>query len=532
MRKKKTAIWLCVFSFTFLLSPHPNVFTQTEIANVAHPESINDYDFPGLKKKISLDIRAMDINHFLKFLAIEGNLNIVASKNVAGPVNLLINDVDIGDALDIILSMNNFAYEVHKNVIKVITNDEYKIAYGVDFYDQRQTVIYQLEFASVKNVGTMLGNVKSEIGKIIYDETTGTLVLIDTPAKIEEMEEIIRKEELPTVTRVLPTITKVFELKYAKVEDVKAEITEALTPDIGTVRTDTKTNTMVITDLSHQMEKLETLITAFDRKTRQVFIEAKIVEVTLSDTFQWGIDWDIVLGWACKAGLIGNFVITPEVYLPMGLTDDFGKVTITKVTGRDLNVVLELLDTVTDTRIISSPHIAVEEGKEATIEVIEKQPYEEDTTVTAEGGTTTQSKTFQWVDVGVTLNVTPYINEDGYISILIKPVVSSISTWYGGEPQAEGAVPVVKSANAETTVTIKDGVSIIIAGLIKENKTMTVNKIPFLGDIPVVGKMFQNISDDVRRTETVIFLTPRIVTGEKSFVLKKDMPKSIMGVRK
>ena len=505
--------------------------TQVEMVELAAPECIADYDFPGLKKKISLDIRAMDMVHFLKFLAIEGDLNIVASKNVTGPVNLLITDVDIGDALDIVLSMNNFAYEVRGNVIKVLTNDEYKIMYGVDFYDQRETAIYQMKYASVKNVGTMLGNIKSDIGKIIYDESTGTLIVIDTPAKIEEMEEIIAKEELPTVKRVLPTITRVFELKYARVEDVEAEISEALTTDIGSIRSDTKTNVLVITDLPHQMEKIETVIKAFDRKTRQVFIEAKIVEVVLSDTFEWGIDWDVVLGWACKIGELANYTFHPEVALPLALEDDFGKVTITKVTGRDLNVVLEALSTLTDTRIISSPHLTVEEGKEATIEVIERQPYEEDTTVTAEGGTTTQSKTYQWIDVGVTLNVTPYINEDGYISMLIKPEVSSISTWYGGEAQSEGAVPVVKSANAETTVTIKDGVSIIIAGLIKENKTKTVNKIPFLGDIPLLGKAFENVSDDIRRTETIIFLTPRIVTGDEPFLLERDMPKPMKGVR-
>ena len=531
MKKQKMAILFYILSFAFLIPLCPEAFTQVEVVDTMVPKSISDYDFVGLKKKISLDIRAMDINHFLKFLAIEGDLNIVASNSITGLVNLLINDVNIGDALSIILSMNNFAYEVRGNIIKVMTNDEYKAMHGVNFYDQRLTIIYQLEYASVNNVGTMLGNVKSDVGKIIYDESTGTLVLIDTPAKIKEMEEIIRKEELPTVTRVLPTITKVFELKYAKVEDVKSEITEALTVDIGSMRTDIKTNTLVVTDLPHQMKKIEDLIKAFDRKTRQVFIEAKIVEVTLSDTFKWGIDWDVVLGWACKLGQLASYTIQPEIALPLALTGDFGKLTVEKVTGRELNIVLEILSTMTDTRIISSPHVIVGEGKEATIEVIEKQPYEEDTTVTAEGGTTTQSKTYQWVDVGVTLNVTPSINEDNYINMLIKTEVSSISTWYGGEAQAEGSVPVVKSANAETTVTIKDGISIIIAGMIKENKTKTVNKIPFLGDIPILGNAFRNVSDDVRRTETIIFLTPRIVGGEKPFSLKKDMPKAIKGLR-
>ncbi|HOX09057.1 MAG TPA: type II and III secretion system protein, partial [Candidatus Omnitrophota bacterium] len=192
---------------------------------------------------------------------------------------------------------------------------------------------------------------------------------------------------------------------------------------------------------------------------------------------------------------------------------------------------LQALDTVGETKILSNPHLTVEENREATIKVIEKQPYQLETTTTASGGTTTTSKNYEFVDVGVTLNVKPLINEDGFISMVIKPEVSSISTWYGGAAQAAGSVPVVKSANAETTVTIKDGVSIIIAGLIKDNKTKTVNKLPVLGDLPLVGLLFKNISDDIRRTETVVFLTPRIVHGDQPFLMERDTAKPTKGIR-
>jgi type II secretory pathway component GspD/PulD (secretin) len=481
----------------------------------------------------------MDIVDVLKFLAIEGNLNIVAGKDVTGPVNLLINDVTIADALEIVLSINNLAYQMKGNIIKVTTNKEYKALQGVDFYDQRQTVIYQLKYASAKNLGAMLGNVKSEIGKIIFDDSTGTLVLIDTPAKIKEMEEVIKKSELPTVTRVLPTETRIFELKYAKVDNVKDEITKALTENIGSVRIDSRTNTLVITDLPHQMERIETIIKAFDRQTREVFIEAKIVEVTLGDTFKWGIDWNR-LTWTAGKGY--SFLTHAQfpLFLATSVEPDAatsstagtgGRLQINTLRTNDLDIILDALSTISETKILSNPHLTVEEGKEASIKVIEKQPYEEETTATASGGTTTTSKSYQWVDVGVQLNVTPTINEDGYISMLIKPEVSSISDWYGGTAQAAGAVPVVKSANAETTVTIKDGVTIMIAGLIKDEKTKSVNKVPLLGDIPILGNAFKSISDDIKRTETIVFLTPRIVTGDKSFLLLRDMAKEIKGIR-
>ncbi len=521
-----TTIYLGLFLF-------PLLGYTADMKTSAEHKTISQYDIPGLKKKISLDIRDMEIVNFLKFIAMEGDLNIVASNKVKGPVNLLIDDVTIGDALEIVLSINNLAYEVKNNIIKVITNDEYKALYGEDFYDQRETYICQLKYASAKSVGALLGNAKSEIGKVIFNESTGTIVIIDTPEKIKEMKKIIEKEELPTVTRVLPTETKVFELKYAKVDDIKDQIKQVLTPDVGTMQTHKGTNTIIVTDLPQAMKKVETIIKAFDRKKREVFIEAKIVEVTLSDTFKWGIDWNRISNFAIdNHGNKRRYSITTQANLPLNLTDNYGKLTVSSLSSGNLSAVLEVLQTVAETRILSNPHITVNEGEEATIKVIEKQPYQEETTTTASGGTATTSKTYQWVEVGVSFSVTPRINEDGYISMLIKPEVSSISAWYGGSAQSSGAVPVVKSADAETTVTVKDGVTIIIAGLIKDQKTKSVNKVPLLGDIPILGKAFQAVSDDIRRTETVVFLTPKIVNGDKSFTLKRDMQKKMLDIRK
>lgn len=297
------------------------------------------------------------------------------------------------------------------------------------------------------------------------------------------------------------------------------------------MRTDIRTNSLVVTDLPHVLAKVEILVNAFDRKVREVFIDAKIVEVTLNDKFQWGVDWSKVIK---VAGKFSALTLVPQAGFPLFLdkVTGMGKMTVSTTSSNNkLDVVLEALDTLAETRIISNPHITVEEGKEAKVEVIEKQPYQEQTTTTATGGTTTNALSYQWVDIGVSLSVTPHINQDGYISMVIKPVVSSISSWYGGAPQAAGSVPVVKSANAQTSVTIKDGVTIIIAGLVKDNKTKSEAKIPVLGSIPWVGWAFKRINDEVSKTETIVFLTPRIVNGEAAFLLEKDQPKPLKGLK-
>ncbi|MEI7752661.1 MAG: secretin N-terminal domain-containing protein, partial [Candidatus Omnitrophota bacterium] len=427
--------------------------------------------------------------------------------------------------------MNGFAYQVKGNVITVMTTAESKTMFGIDFYDQRKTAIYQLKYASPKNVAAILANIKSDIGKIVFDDSTGTLILVDTPEKLRAMDTIIQKQELPTVSRVMPTESQVYELLYTKVETIKDEISKVLTPEIGTMRTDIRTNSFVVTDLPHVLDKVEVLVKAFDRRVREVFIDAKIVEVTLNDKFQWGVDWSRVI---TIAGKFSAITLVPQAAFPLALdkVTGMGKMTVSTTSSNNkLDVVLEALDTLAETRILSNPHITVEEGKEAKVEVIEKQPYQEQTTTTATGGTTTNALSYQWVDIGVTLSVTPRINRDGYISMVIKPVMSSISAWYGGLAQAAGSVPVVKSANAQTTVTIKDGVTIIIAGLVKDNKTKSEEKIPFLGNLPWVGWVFRRINDEVSRTETVVFLTPRIVTGDEAFLLEKDQPKPLKGLK-
>lgn len=502
-------------------------YKETVLEEGVLEEVISMEDFPGFNKKISVDLRGMSVVDVLKFLAVEGNLNFAIAPNVSGTVNLLITDVTIKDILDIILATNQLAYHVKGNVISIISNAEYKIREGVDFFDRRQTVVYQLKFASAQQLGTFLGNIKSDIGKIIFDDSTGLLVLVDTPQKIEKMKMIVDKAEMPTVARVMPTDTEIFELQYARVDDVTGEITAALTPEIGSMRVDARTNTLVISDLPHQMEKIKTIIKAFDRKTREVFIEAKIVQVTLSDAFKWGIDWDMLMN---NVGGKQGLSLTPEVNMPASLST-FGKLSVARTTkDYTLTAILEAVSTVGETKILSNPHIATEEGKEATINVITQQPYSQTTTTTTDAATT-QSTEFTFVDVGVKLNVIPTINADDYLSIVIKPEVSSITSFFP-DSASEQRVPVIETANAESTVLVKNGTTIIIAGMIKDTKSHSINKLPILGSIPLIGRLFSNESDEIQRTETIVFLTPRIIEGDEAYQLERDLEKDMKGIRK
>ena len=466
----------------------------------------------GLSKKVSLDLRGMDIIDTIKFLSMKGNLNIVTSKNVNGRITLFLNNVAISDALDVILLTNKLACERKKNIITIMTEAEYEALYGRKYNDKRQLKTITLKYADPADVSAALSNVKSEIGKVIADTGTGKLILIDTPEKIEEMGKIIEEFDLPTIERVLPAVTEVFELAYAKAKDIEPEISKSLTKDVGTIRIDEKTNKLVVRDLPYNMDRIKRLVREFDAKPRQVLVEAEIVEVTLSDGFHTGVDWKKLLTRVHNLTFEGTFPFSytgaSSLAVSVGTLADDG-----------YELALELIKSVGKVKIVSSPHIAVCNNEEAKFMVGSREAYVTTTTTTGQV-TTTTSEAVEFIDVGVNLYVTPTINKDGFIKMHIKPEVSSVGEWL--ETSSGNKIPIVDTSNVETDVLIKDGKTIVIAGLIKETTTKTINKIPFLGDIPLLGLLFRNKVDKKEKKELVIFLTPHIISGEKDlFYIKK-----------
>jgi general secretion pathway protein D len=500
------------------------------------PRLLTEYGLPGLDKKISLDMPdAMDVVDLIKFLAVKGELNIIIGREVAGTSKLMLKDVTLGDALEIVLAANGLAYELKGNIVKVMTDKEYRELHGEGFYERKQAKIIELKYAKPGNMAQLLENIKSSLGKIVFDNDTGTLVLIDTPEKIKEMEEVILKTEIPTVQRVMPTVTTNFVLQYATVDELEPKITLMLTKDVGDLRADKRTKTLIVTDLPHALKKIGDLVAIFDRAQKQVFIEAKIVQVQLDDRFSLGVNWDYLF-----QGLDPRFSLKPvsKTVAPLGLDPLAataqgvgGSVTYhTIAAGADLNAVVRALSTVGKTRLLQNPHIATVDGKEATIKAITTQPYSE--LQYESGSSNVVGKTYKFVDVGVTLGVTPRINELGFITCDIRPEVSSVLNWYDANPstsEGNSGVPVVKKSYAETSISVKDGVTIIIAGMIEETESKKRTQVPFLGNIPLLGVLFRADEIIKNNSEIIVLLTPRIVTGDKFFERSKDAKKPMKG---
>lgn len=516
-----------------------NVAAEKDIHSGA--VSLSDYDIPGLEKKVELrSVDPWDIVQLIEFLAHRGGINnIVIGKGVSGKTTKLkFEDVTVGEAMEVVLSVNKLAYVIKDNIITIITDDEYTQRYGVSFYDNKEVRIVELKYADPARVANMLQPVKSTIGTVISDPVTGTLILIDTADKIEQMLDIVEKTDISTVSRIVPTVTVTFKLQYADLETVRDEISSMITKDIGAIYADRRTRTIIINDLPHVIDKISSVIKAFDAKEKQVFIEAKIVQVLLRDEFKLGVNWDhVIQGMNPRFSLqstVKTIAGAPAATLPVtkSVANVLGSTTYgalsykTIVGGGTLDMVLAALSKVGDTKVLSNPHVAVVSDEEAMVKVITDQPYAE---ASLESGTTNVvGETIIFIEVGVKLSVTPHINDNGMIRMAIKPEVSTVV----GNYQAYRQVPIVRKSYSETTVLIKDGETIIIAGMVEDQKIDNTSSVPLLGRIPILGWMFKTKDTLTQTLETIVFLTPRIISGEEPVMLLRDMKKKPKPLRR
>ncbi len=482
----------------------------------------------GLNQRMALDLRDLDIVDTLKFLAMKGGINIIAGKDVSGRVSLFLKNVTVKDALDIILLANNLAYEKRGDILYVMSEPEYKLAHGANFKDTRKVKIFNLKYAKPDSVFKALDTLKSEIGKIIVDEESGTVVIMDTPEKIVEMERVIA--DLDGVSS-----TKTFSLQYAKAEEIQPILSSRLdAKKTGIVSLDKRDNQIIITAFPERMKEAEEIIKGMDKKTKQVLLEAKILKVVLSDKFAMGVDWSKVLSGISK----GSVTLAETYPFPISSTlfpsvsSNFFKIAGGAATGGagNYSVILKALQEFGETRNLSSPSIAVTNGQEAKITVGTSQAY---VTTTIATGSTTSSTAAQvtFLDVGVVLTVTPTINDEGFVTMKIKPEVSSVDSTltYKIAADVDNTVPIVARTTAETNVMVKDGTTIIIGGLRKDEKIKTVVKMPLLGDIPFLGALFRKTQDSLEKDEIVVFITPHIISGDVPAADTTAKPKDTRG---
>lgn len=478
-------ILTCIMIFSFLLSP-ARTFSQ---------------------ETLSLEAENKDIRAVLYELAEKADLNIVISKDVAGQVTVKLKDVSLETALNSILRPNNYAYTVEGEVVTVYTYQEFQ---QQERFSPLVTQVFTLQNIDVTSLRRAFLSMKSPRGKMELNTKGNQAIITDTPEKIRQIEQVVA---LVDTERTI----KKYKLKYAEAEAVAEKISQVITEERGDVFVDERTNSVVVKAVEPLLKNVDELIQGWDVQHKQVLIEAKILEVTLDASEKLGIDWEYAtpatgtLGEPAKYDLQGDFSVD--------LTDG-GIFQIGTLTSDDYQITLEMLESRTDTEVLSSPRVVVIDNHEANILVGSEEPYI--TTITdPDTGLVYEETNFK--DVGLKLIVTPKIDEDDFITMTVHPEVSTARR----VAEVQNALA-VDTTQADTTMMVKDGETVVLGGLMKDNRSETVRKIPILGDIPILGYLFRSTEKSDQKTEILVFITPHILTNENRAAVCRQEIRSVI----
>lgn len=330
----------------------------------------------------------------------------------------------------------------------------------------------------------------------------------------ERLIRVMTLEQLKLEEEKIPLATKVLTFNFAKAEDIKNSFNSMLSPR-GKIEVNVRTNSLIITDLPENVEKIEAIAGTLDSRTPQVMIEALMADVKLSKEDQLGIQWKIArhdtatapFGKSARAAYDQTLGLTGSVAGAI----TFGQ-TILKYT--DLSYTLQLWQEQKRVNILAHPLIMTLDNQSAHIELLEQIPYTQQSQSTQ---SSSAIATTEFKEAGIKLDVIPHITtKDNYISMNLK-VEQSFRSGFTPDNQ-----PIIDSRKAETNLLVKDGETIVIGGLRKKEDTFTVDKVPFLGDIPLFGALFRRKISAVTDIDLLIFVTPKIVTEPKLTGIERD----------
>jgi len=318
------------------------------------------------------------------------------------------------------------------------------------------------------------------------------------------------KEEVITVTRI-------YNLNYATLgsdsdenkSDIK-DILEKMLSKHGNIMSDERTNSLVIKDIPEQFALIESTIAKLDSVTLQVMIEAEILETTLDLAERLGAGMKIMGDRGSRMEIIPWYESEAGEFTPSGLAVPADSTFLGVLTRTEFKGILDMLKTEGKVKYLARPRILSLNNETATIDIATWESIGVETEESTESGATlTETPEREWV--GTKLKVTPHINKEGIIIMDVEPEVSrsSATKLTGFTTQFRD----VYKKSAKAKVMVRNSETVVIGGLTQTQESVDRRKVPFLGDIPILGWLFKSKKTDDERTELVIFITPHIVGG-------------------
>lgn len=433
-----------------------------------------------LRTKITYSCVDKPIEDVLDDLAKAANLSIVRSRLVTGPLTLQVIDVPLEEVLSNILAANNFTYVATPNMIRV-----FPLSDAVAMREEVVTEVYQITYADVSDVAAALENFASEQGRIAFNKGTSHIVVTDTADRVRAVGKFI--EQLDRETKQVLVEVRIYDIITNDAFKIKPNWdVERNAERIKTTRTDIRSRRKGF-DLADFPDFGQNNLNDIDMLISNLPLDLDI---------PYDIDSDTTVVRSTKTRrkpvVGGSFSPRRGGTISVSLLND----------AIDLDFVLSMLHSLEEAKLLASPRVMVLDNETALFETVREIPYTERITTADTAGTIT-STVFK--SVGVKLTVTPHIARDGMIRLKIEPEFGVVV-----DLNDDGA-PTIDTRRASTTNIIKDGQTIVLGGLRKSEMRKEVDKVPLLGDLPVLGFLFRGESESEMTTELVVFITTTIV---------------------
>lgn len=448
--------------------------------------SKNNQNYTG--KKISLDFQDIEVRRVLQLLADFTNINMVTADSVQGNITLRLKDVPWDQALDIILKTKNLDKRRNGNVIWIAPVTEM-----IKSEEDEAKAIAQ---------STKLSPLQTEFIQLKY-------------AKAVDIEKLITQGRNSGTTSTATT-------GGATVEPLGDSVGTLLSPR-GTISFDPRTNTLILNDTAQKIDQIRRMIDLLDIPVKQVMIEARIVRASTSFSKEMGVKWGILSRGVNRNNtlLVGGSETTlwdlrnPDangkytIQRPDNLNVDLGvttsgasSISFGLISLSDFMLDLELSALQADGygEVISTPKVMSADKQKAKVATGVEVPYQS-TTNSAAGSTATTS----FKEALLSLEVTPNITPDGKILMELNIANDSINSY------AQNGEAILNKNAINTNVLVNNGETVVLGGVFEQTTSNAVTKVPFLGDLPYVGRLFKKTAKSEAKNELLIFVTPRIV---------------------
>jgi type IV pilus secretin PilQ/predicted competence protein len=441
-----------------LLLPGPVVFAAASAAtendaNGSKLEVLTTLE-QRMQKRISVDFRDTAIDDVIRIMAEQANVDVVKSPKVTGSVTAKLSNVPLEEALRNILASQGYDYVMSKNMIRVAPT----------------------------------GEISQEAEKLV---------------------------------------TKIYRVNYADIKEVEKSLAKFVSQR-GAITTNPGTSNIIVKDTESNIKAIGTFIDDIDRVTPQILVESRIYDITSKNELDLGVEWNAGSFTQYYSGESG----TPEAVIPPGQMGNFksGQTNpfetglfrgdTAKTTGMgllkfgwfngvvDIDAIIKANKNLLNAKLLANPRVLVLDNETATIDIISELPYQE-LTQTSGGG---NIGTTNFKDVGVKLKVKPHLTRGDKIRMLVEPefsVKTGSVTFKSGS--LEYPQPIVDSRKAATTLLVDSGQTVVLGGLRKKDVSKVVNKIPLLGDIPIICYAFRFEGEETINSEMIVFITPKIV---------------------